>query len=168
MRRLRLACALTILAACAGNAHAAPFHAPQAEVMGHLSAAFATHDPARITFAFRAMGEYGMPAADIVESSIDAMGYRLLKKGEVEAAIRVFDLNTETFPLSATAWESLAEAVMTKGDHKSAILYFRESHRLDPENGNSARMIEQLTGGQRLSYASDAVSSYESNATTVE
>ena len=114
------------------------------------------------------MGEYGMPAADIVEASIDAMGYRLLKNGEVEAAIRVFDLNTETFPLSAKAWESLAEAVMTMGDHESAILFYRESHKLDPENGNSARMIEQMTGRQRLSYASDAVSSYESNATTVE
>ena len=62
-----------------------PIYAPQAEVIGHLAAAFATHDPARITYAFRAMGNYGMPAADIVESSVNAMGYRLLENGEIDA-----------------------------------------------------------------------------------
>ncbi len=154
MIRLRLTLALTILACCAGNVQAAPIHAPQAEVMGHLAAAFATHDPARITFAFRAMGDYGMPAADIVESSINSMGYQLLDNGEVEAAIKVFDLNTQTFPSSANTWDSLAEAVMTKGDHETAILYYRVSLKLDPDSSNAARMIEKMTGEQDLSQAS--------------
>jgi tetratricopeptide (TPR) repeat protein len=136
MNRLRLAFALTALAICAGNAHSAPLYAPQAEVIGHLAAAFATHDPVRITYAFRAMGNSGMPAADIVESSVNAMGYRLLDNGEIDAAIRVFDLNTETFPLSANTWDSLAEAIMTKGDHESAIRYYRVSLKLDPKKGS--------------------------------
>jgi len=154
MHRLRLAFALTVLAGYAGNVQSAPIYAPQAEVIGHLAAAFATHDPARITFAFRAMGDYGMPAADIVESSINTMGYRLLENGEIEAAIKVFDLNTETFPLSANAWDSLAEAIMTKGDHATAIRYYRVSLRLDPESSNAARMIERIMGEKQLSYAS--------------
>ncbi len=120
MIRLRLAFALTTLAVFAGNVQSAPLHAPQAEVIGHLAAAFATHDPARITFAYRAMGDYGKPAADIVEATINAMGYELLANGEVEAAIKVFDLNTQTFPLSANTWDSLAEASMSKGDHEMA------------------------------------------------
>jgi tetratricopeptide (TPR) repeat protein len=111
-------------------------------VIGDLAAAFATHDPARITYAFRAMGNYGMPAADIVESSVNAMGYRLLENGEIDAAIKVFDLNTETFPLSANTWDSLAEAIMTKGDHEKAIRYYRVSLKLDPESSNAVRMIE--------------------------
>ena len=120
MIRLRLAFALTTLAVFAGNVQSAPLHAPQAEVIGHLAAAFATHDPARITFAYRAMGDYGRPAADIVEATINAMGYELLANGEVEAAIKIFDLNTQTFPLSANTWDSLAEASMSKGDHEMA------------------------------------------------
>ncbi len=153
MNRLRLAFALTVLAVCSGTVHSAPVCAPPAEVMGHLSAAFATHDPVRITFAFRAMGDYGMPAADIVESSINAMGYRLLENGETEAAINVFDLNTETFPLSANAWDSLAEAIMTKGDHETAVRYYRVSLNLDPHSRSAARMIERMMGEQQLSYA---------------
>ena len=155
MIRLRVAFALTVLAACTGNVQSAPIYAPQAEVIGHLAAAFATHDPVRITFAFRAMGDYGMPAADIVESSINAMGYRLLENGEIEVAIKVFGLNTETFPLSANTWDSLAEAIMTKGDHEIAIRYYRVSLKLDPESSNAARMIERMMDEQQLTYASD-------------
>ncbi len=136
MTRLRLAFALAILVACAGNVYSAPLSAPQAEVIGHLAAALATHDPARITFAYRAMGDYGKPAADFVESTVNAMGYELLENGEIEAAIKVFDLNTETFPLSANAWDSLAEAVMTKGDHETASRYSRVALKLSHENGN--------------------------------
>jgi len=114
--------------------------------MGHLSAAFATDDPARITHAFRAMGESGMSAAGIVESTVNSMGYRLLENGEVEGAIKVFDLNTETFPLSANAWDSLAEAVMAKGDHEAAIYYYRAALKLNPDNCNTARIIQRVSG----------------------
>jgi len=155
VNRLRLAFAMAILASSAGTVQSAPIHAPQAEVIGHLAAAFATHDPARITYAFRAMGDYGMPAADIVESSVNAMGYRLLESGEIDAAIKAFDLNTGTFPLSANAWDSLAEAVMAKGDHERAIWYYRVSLKLDPESGNAARMIEQMTSDKKPGYESD-------------
>ncbi len=153
MTRLRLAFAMTTLAVCAANAQSAPLNAPQAEVMGHLAAAFATHDPARITYAFRAMGDYGMPAADIVETSINAMGYRLLENGEVEAAIEVFDLNSQTFPLSANTWDSLADAIMTKGNYKTAILYYCVSLKLDPDSSNASRMIKRMAGEQQLSCA---------------
>jgi tetratricopeptide (TPR) repeat protein len=154
MIRLRLGFALTILAACAGNVQSAPLHAPQAEVVGHLAAAFATHDPARVTRAYRAMGDYALPAADIVESMINAMGYDLLDNGKIDAAIQVFDLNAETFPLSANTWDSLAEAVMTKGNHESAIRYYRVSLKLDPDSNHAAQMIERMTAEQQKSYVS--------------
>ncbi len=154
MIRLRLAFALTTLAVCAGNVQSAPIHAPQAEVMDRLAVAFATRDPARLTMAFRAMGDYGMPAADIVESSINAMGYRHLENNEIEAAISVFQLNTDTVPISANTCDSLGEAIMNKGDHETAIRYYRRSLELDPDNSNAARMIGQMIGEQQLSHAS--------------
>ena len=143
MIRLRLAFALTTLAVFAGNVQSAPLHAPQAEVIGHLAAAFATHDPARITFAYRAMGDYGKPAADIVEATINAMGYELLANGEVEAAIKVFDLNTQTFPLSANTWDSLAEASMSKGDHEMANRDKKVQIYLSKINLNLVKVLEK-------------------------
>lgn len=155
MIRLGLAFASAMLTGFAGNVQSAPIDAPQAEVLGHLSAAYATHDPARITYAFRAMGDSGAPAAAIVESTINAMGYKLLEKGKIEAAIKVFDLNTGTFPVSANTWDSLAEAMMAKGDHEAAIHYYRVSLKLDPDSSNAARMIERMTREQHVSYTSD-------------
>lgn len=152
MIRLRLAFALAILAGWAGSVHSAPFPSPQAEVLGHLAPAFATYDPARITHAYRDMGHYGSPAAHIVESTINAMGYELLKNGEIEKAIKVFTLNTGTFPLSANTWDSLAEATMTKGDYDAAVRCYRISLKIDPESTNAARMIKRMTGEQQLSY----------------
>jgi hypothetical protein len=90
MTRFRLGLALTILTGLAGLAQSAPFYSPEAEVMDRLAPVFATRDAARITAAFRAMGEYGRPAADIVESSINAMGYEHLENGEIEEAIRQY------------------------------------------------------------------------------
>jgi len=154
MMRLRQAFALTILVGAAANILSAPIDAPEAEVLGHLSAAFATQDPTRITFAYRAMGDYAKPAAHVVESTVNAMGYELLEQGEIEAAIRVFDLNTQSFPMSANAWDSLAEAIMTKGDHETAIRYYRLSLKLGPDTGNAARMIARILGQQQVSLVS--------------
>jgi len=154
MNRFRLGLALTILAGSAATVQSAPINLPQADVLERLAPALATHDPARLTMAFRAMGDYGMPAAEVVEASVNATGYRRLESNEVEAAISVFELNAGTFPDSANAWDSLGEAVMMKGDHEMAIRYYRRSLELDPENRNASNMLERLLDAPQLSHAS--------------
>ncbi len=158
MTRLRLGFGLTILAGYAGIAQSAPLHSPQVEVLDRLAPALATHDPVRLNVAFLAMGDYALPAADIVESSINASGYRHLANGDIATAISVFELNTVTFPDSANAWDSLGEALMAKGAHEVAIRYYRKSLELDPENSNAALMIERMPDEQQLSQASNTKS----------
>lgn len=153
MTRLRLGLALTILAGYAGIAQSAPVYAPEAEVMDRLAPVYATRDPLRLARAYLAMGDYALPAADIVESSINAMGYRHLENGEIDEAISVFELNTDTFPLSFNAWDSLAAAAMSKGDHDAAVRYYQRSLELNPANNNAARMIRTMKGEQQLSHA---------------
>jgi predicted TPR repeat methyltransferase len=114
----------------------------------------ATHDPARLTMAYRAMGDYGVPAANIVEATVNTMGYRRLQNNEVDAAIVVFELNSEIFPESANTWDSLAEAIVAKGDREMAIRYYRRSLDIDPDNRNAARMIERIMGEPQLCHAS--------------
>ncbi len=155
MTRIRLGFALTILAGYAGIAQSAPIYAPEAAVMDRLAPVYATRNPLRLARAYRAMGDYGLPAADIVESSINAIGYEYLENGEIDEAFSVFELNTETFPLSANTWDSLAEAAMSKGNHEAATRYYRRSLELNPDNNNAARMIERITGEQQLRRASN-------------
>ena len=154
MTRFRLGLALTVLTGLAGYLQAAPIYAPEAEVMDRLAPAFATRDPVRIAMAFRAMGEYGRPAAEIVASSINAMGYEHLQNGEIEKAISVFELNTDTFPTSANTWDSLAEAVLATGDQETAIRFYQRSLELDPENSSAIDKIEKILGEQQTSQLS--------------
>ena len=148
MIRLRNVFAITMAVAVIGNVVAAPSYYPEAEAVERLAPAFATRDPARLAMAFRAMGEFGAPAARIVEATINATGYRHLENGDIDAAIKVFDLNTDTFPLSSNAWDSLAEAVMLQGDREAALRYFRRALELDAANTNAANMIERLSGSE--------------------
>ncbi len=145
---------LIVLLSLAAMAQAAPIYAPEAEVMDRLAPVFATRDPVRITMAFRAMGEFGRPAADIVESAINAIGYERLDRGEIDAAIAVFELNRDTFPRSANTWDSLAEAFMAKGNHEAAVRNYQRSLELDPENSNAIQMLEQILGEQQVGFLS--------------
>ena len=44
------------------------------------------------------------------EWDINSAGYSFLQSGNVDAALKVFELNTALFPKSANVWDSLGEA----------------------------------------------------------
>ena len=86
-----------------------------------------------------------LPNATEVE--INAYGYQLLGAGNNDKAIEIFVLNTNRFPKSANAWDSLGEAYFTKGDKKNAIASFKKSLSLNPPanvKANSEKFLLQL------------------------
>jgi hypothetical protein len=88
-----------------------------------------------------------LPAA--TEVQINAYGYQLLGAvpPEIDKAIEIFVINTNRFPKSANAWDSLGEAYFTKGDKKNAIASFKKSLSLNPPanvKANSEKFLQQL------------------------
>jgi len=79
------------------------------------------------------------------ESQLNSLGYRLIRKKDFKAAIRIFQLNIESFPKSSNAYDSLAEAYMDDGDKPLAIANYQKALELNPNNGNSASMMKKLT-----------------------
>lgn len=79
-----------------------------------------------------------------VEAAINGAGYRLLGMDAVDQAVEVFSLNTEAFPGSANAWDSLGEALIERGDRERAIESYRRSLELDPDNDNAREQLETL------------------------
>ena len=61
-------------------------------------------------------------------------------------AIEIFRLNTEMFPRSGNAFDSLGEAYMIKGDRERAIENYKRSLELDPRNANAVVMLKKLGG----------------------
>lgn len=70
------------------------------------------------------------------EEQFNNTAYRLLASERVEEAIFVFQMNTELFPESANAWNSLAEAYLKAGNKEKAVEFYKKAVQLDPE-GNT-------------------------------
>jgi CubicO group peptidase (beta-lactamase class C family) len=99
---------------------------PETAIAGHLQAVEAGER--------RAFGEY----------ELKQLGYQLLGTGRSQDAVLVFALNASTHPMSAGAWDSLAEAHMVSGNTETAVRYYRKSLELDPNNGNAVQQLERL------------------------
>ncbi|UCC45506.1 MAG: hypothetical protein JSU65_06195 [Candidatus Zixiibacteriota bacterium] len=80
----------------------------------------------------------------IEESSMNGIGYYLLNKEKFSEAIVAFRLNVEAFPQSANTYDSYAEALMKSGDTENAIINYRKSLELNPNNTNAEEMLKEL------------------------
>jgi len=78
------------------------------------------------------------------EVEFNQLGYKVLQDGRTDDAIRIFLWNTELYPNSANAFDSLGEAYVKIGDKASAIKQYEKVLELDPENENAKKMLEQL------------------------
>ncbi|MDT0621496.1 FKBP-type peptidyl-prolyl cis-trans isomerase [Croceitalea vernalis] len=76
--------------------------------------------------------------------ALNGIGYGLLGKGFIEEAKEIFILNTLEYPNSSNAYDSLGEVYMKLGNTELAILNYRKSLELNPENKNAVKMLEEL------------------------
>jgi tetratricopeptide (TPR) repeat protein len=83
------------------------------------------------------------------EGEINQSGYDLLSSSQVDAAIYVFQLNTQLYPKSANAWDSLGEAHWRAGLKDKAVEYYNKAIALDPKGSvgdNARKMLKQING----------------------
>ena len=71
----------------------------------------------------------------------NTLGYTLLGEGKLDAAVGILRLNTEFFPGSANAYDSLAESYLKRGDKELAIIHYEKSLQLNPENLNALEKL---------------------------
>jgi len=78
------------------------------------------------------------------ESELNVLGYDLLHAKQTAAAVRILQLNTESYPASGNTWDSLGEAYMDDGDKPDAIANYRKSLAINPASRNAVMMLEKL------------------------
>ncbi len=86
---------------------------------------------------------YGMGSYRFDDQALNAFGYEIIED-DMAAAVPVFKLNTEEFPESWNAWDSLAEVYMKTGQTQLAIAGYGKSLELNPKNTNAVDMLEKL------------------------
>lgn len=79
-----------------------------------------------------------------LENSINTIGYNYISSEDLTSAIKILKLNTELFPNSANAHDSLGEAYFKNTQLDLAMQHYQKSYELDPENDNAKKMIEQI------------------------
>ncbi|HMB90033.1 MAG TPA: c-type cytochrome [Rhodothermales bacterium] len=87
-------------------------------------------------------------AYDFRVNTLNNLGYQLLGEDKIDEAIAIFRLNTEMYPQSSNAFDSLAEAYMKKGEPERAIALYQQSLVLNPNNDNAVEMLKQLKAKQ--------------------
>jgi hypothetical protein len=75
---------------------------------------------------------------------INALGYRLLRAGQTEDALRVFRLNVRVHPDYANGWDSLGEAYEQVGNVREAIAAFERVLQLEPDNPRAREILQRL------------------------
>ena len=72
-------------------------------------------------------------------------GYKFLYDSpDMEKALFYFKYNTDNFPMSSNAWDSLAEAYYVSNEKTKALKCFEKALKLDPNNSDIKKKIEKL------------------------
>ena len=80
----------------------------------------------------------------LAPNTLNRAGYMALAKKSFDAAINYFSVYTALYPQDANAFDSLAEAYMTKGDTQLAITHYKKSLSLNSQNQNAVDMLKKL------------------------
>ncbi len=83
----------------------------------------------------------------LIESTLNALGYELSTEGHMEEAIAVLKWNVEDYPDSWNVYDSLGEAYMKNGQKDLALINYKKSLELNPDNENGRKMLKEMEEG---------------------
>ena len=93
--------------------------------------------------AYRSFRADPATAALLDEATMDAYGQAEMR-GALPLAIKIFELNAESYPGSWRAWASLAGAHEQGGDTERAIKFYEKSLSLNPDNEDLVLKLREL------------------------
>jgi tetratricopeptide (TPR) repeat protein len=157
-RRVAMASALAALTSVMGVAIvAATFalwlpnleaaYAPRATLDETLSATIRSRGVTAAVAQYRTLKAEIPARYDFDVDQLNVLGYELLRAGRLNEAVRILQLNVQSYPASANTYDSLGEADMDDGKKASAIINYRKSLALDPQNRNAAAKLRALDAG---------------------
>lgn len=82
---------------------------------------------------------------DASERDVNAAGYSKLRRGNVDDAVEIFQINVQRFPESANAYDSLGEALAMSGDEEGAINCYRRAFDLETSAEAKERIRQVLS-----------------------
>lgn len=81
---------------------------------------------------------------DFSEIAINAFAYQLMNQEKMEEALAVLKLNTELYPDGYNAFDSYGECLLKMGDKEKAIIAYKKSLDLNPDNNNAEKVLSEI------------------------
>lgn len=78
------------------------------------------------------------------EANLNNLGYMLLQQGKTKEAVEVLKLNVEFYPEPSNVYDSYGEALAAAGDKENAIINYKKSIELNPNNEGGKQMLKKL------------------------
>jgi TolA-binding protein len=78
------------------------------------------------------------------ESTLNNIGYILMRNSRFDEAIKVFALNVKEHPQSGSVFDSLGEGYLSAKNYPLALKNYKKSLELDPQNTNATNMISKI------------------------
>lgn len=126
-----------------------PVSSPKTAVSAFWELANQKGGAARAAALFHKPGEAKTGAPLFAELPINLLGYDRLQAGATEDAIELFKLNTEAYPASANAQDSLSDGYLAAGKNDLALAAEEKCLELLPRDTMNADFKAQLEKGAR-------------------
>ncbi len=78
------------------------------------------------------------------ENELNELGYEFLRDNQLDAALKIFNLNVNEFPKSGNAYDSRGEAYFNKKEYTLSKSDYQKSLDLDPANHNAKEMLLKI------------------------
>ncbi len=98
-------------------------------------------------------------AYDFGESELNGLGYYYLGRGEIDTAIRIFQLNVEMFPEAFNPYDSLGEAYLEAGNRELSIVNYKKALELNPGAQTAKDALRRL-GVEDVAIDPDVINDY--------
>lgn len=86
---------------------------------------------------------------DFGEDQLEGLSKYLVSTNRPKDAIRVLELDSETFPRSANAFDKLGEAYEQSGDKTQAVASYQKALQLNPKLSHASEALRKLQGQNR-------------------
>jgi CubicO group peptidase (beta-lactamase class C family) len=84
------------------------------------------------------------PELHLSEDYVNSWGYQLAGQGKLREALEIFRLNVSLYPKNWNTYDSLAETYERIGNRQFAIVNYKRSLALNPNNSNATEHLKKL------------------------
>jgi len=117
---------------------------PRTSIAETLSATLASSGIDAAATQYRELKAARPTTYNFDEDELNQLGYKLIRAKKLNEAIRILQLNVESYPQSSNVYDSLGEAYMDDGNRPLAILNYQKSLTLNPKNRGAVLMLQKL------------------------